>query len=92
MRFWVRAGRQLAGRPSLWPTAFVQVGRLAAPRWLRHAPFLPRPDPEYLRFRLETQYGAAAGTDRMEPHDLVAYLEWCRAVMPRPPRGGEPRG
>jgi hypothetical protein len=34
------------------------------------------PDEDYLRFRLETQYGAAPA----EARDVVAYLEWCRAM------------
>ncbi|MEY2457389.1 MAG: hypothetical protein QOK06_2483, partial [Acidimicrobiaceae bacterium] len=39
-------------------------------------PFLPLPDREYLRFRLQTQYG---DPDRVpEPADLVTYLHWCR--------------
>jgi len=34
------------------------------------------PDPAYLRFRLQTQYG---DPDREpEPDDAVAYLHWCR--------------
>ena len=70
------AVRALAERPSLWGTALRQAGRLAQPRWWRRPPFLPLPDPEYLAFRLETQYGAA-GHDP-EPADLVTYLEWCR--------------
>lgn len=48
---------------------------MAAPGWARRWPFLPRPDPEYLGFRLTTQYGAERDP---EPADLVAYLEWCR--------------
>jgi hypothetical protein len=36
---------------------------------------VPVPDPEYLRFRFETQYGPSGEPD---PHDLVTYLEWCR--------------
>jgi hypothetical protein len=62
-------------RPHLWSTAVRQVGRLARPGWWRRAPFLPVPDPDYLQFRLETQYGAA----EPDPRDLVTYLEWCRA-------------
>ncbi len=38
-------------------------------------PFLPVPDRAYVRFRMETAYGAR-GTPRVE--DLVTYLEWCR--------------
>jgi hypothetical protein len=72
-----RAVAAVAVRPRLWPTALRQAGRLAAPGWWRRAPFLPLPEPDYLAFRMETQYGAA---DRSpEPADLVAYLEWCRA-------------
>lgn len=63
-------------RPSLWPTAVVQVRRLARRGWWRRAPFLPLPPADYLRFRLETQYG---GDQVPEPADVVTYLEWCRA-------------
>jgi hypothetical protein len=61
--------------PTLWPTAIVQALRLAPRGWWRHAPFLPVPDPAYLAFRLETQYGRDA-----EPSadDVVSYLRWCR--------------
>ena len=58
-RFWVRARGALAREPELWPTAVGQAGRLARPGWWRRAPFLPLPDPAYVRFRLDTQYGAA---------------------------------
>jgi hypothetical protein len=37
---------------------------------------VPRPDPEYLRFRLETMYGGAQPGFRSA--DVVAYLAWCR--------------
>jgi hypothetical protein len=63
-------------RPSLWITAVRQVLVLAAPGWWRRPPFLPVPDPAYLRFRLQTAYG---DPDRApEPADIVAYLHWCR--------------
>lgn len=77
-RFWFGVARGLAVRPSLWPTAVVEVLLLARPKWWRHAPFLPLPDPAYVRFRLETQYGSGAVADRMRPHDVVEYLDWCR--------------
>jgi hypothetical protein len=41
------------------------------------------PDADYLAFRFETQYGA--GTP--DPRDLVAYLEWCRAIEGAVDRG-----
>ena len=63
-------------RPRLWATAVRQGLRLAKPGWWRRAPFLPRPDREYMRFRLETQYGDP--DHRVESRDLVTYLGWCR--------------
>ncbi len=49
--------------------------RLARPGWWRRPPFVPLPDPDYLRFRLETQYGS----DRDPvPGDVITYLHWCR--------------
>ena len=68
----------VAVRPRLWPTAVRQVFVLAAPGWWRRRPFLPLPDPGYLRFRLQTAYG---DPDRApDPKDVVAYLRWCRDV------------
>jgi hypothetical protein len=67
----------VAVRPWLWSIAVVQVFVLAQPGWWRRFPPLPRPDPAYLRFRLQTAYGDA---DRdPEPADVVSYLQWCRA-------------
>ena len=73
--FWLRATLLVLARPLLWITAVRQALRLARRRWWTRAPFLPVPDPDYLRFRFETQYGA---NGRPDPHDLVTYLEWCR--------------
>jgi hypothetical protein len=67
----------VARRPRLWATALRQVFVLAAPGWWRRRPFLPLPDPDYLRFRLVTQYGDA--DHAMEAGDVVTYLLWCRA-------------
>ena len=64
-------------RPRLWATALRQARRLARPGWWRHAPFLPLPDADYLRFRFETQYGSDGTPDA---HDLLTYLVWCREI------------
>jgi hypothetical protein len=72
--FWLRASLLVLARPALWAVAIGQARRLARPRWWAQAPFLPLPDPDYLRFRFETQYGSDG---RPDPRDLVAYLEWC---------------
>lgn len=66
----------LARRPELWLTAAAQCLRLARPGWWRRWPPVPVPDPHYLRFRLQTQYGDPEREP--EPADLVAYLKWCR--------------
>ena len=73
---WPAAAVAVAVRPWLWRTAVDSALRLAPPGWWRRAPFVPRPDREYLSFRLETQYGTDAAP---EARDLVSYLEWCRA-------------
>jgi hypothetical protein len=73
-----RAALAVAVRPRLWATALRQARRLVVPGWWRHPPFVPKPDAAYLRFRLETQYGAAAD-QTAAPADVVSYLDWCRA-------------
>jgi hypothetical protein len=73
--FWWRAALLVLARPRLGWTALRQTLRLARPRWWSRAPFLPLPDPDYLRFRFETQYGSEG---RPDPRDFVEYLEWCR--------------
>lgn len=73
---WAAVALVLAARPDLWPTATVQLLRLAPPGWWRRWPPLPLPDPAYLRFRLQTAYGDSER--HPAPSDVVAYLEWCR--------------
>lgn len=74
--FWLRASALVLARPSLWLTALSQARRLAPPGWWRRPPHLPVPDPSYLRFRMETQYG---DDHRPDPADVVTYLHWVRA-------------
>ena len=79
---WVRVVAAVAVRPTLWGMAVVQLGRLAPDGWWRRPPFLPLPDPAWLRFRLVTAYGGDGRPPT--PADAVSYLEWCR----RYPRAG----
>ncbi|HUP86102.1 MAG TPA: hypothetical protein VM143_10590 [Acidimicrobiales bacterium] len=75
-RWFAGAALAVGRHPSLWGTGVVQLFRLAAPEWWRHWPPLPAPDPAYLRFRLQTQYGDPEREP--EPGDLVTYLHWCK--------------
>jgi hypothetical protein len=79
----VRGALALLVHPGLWPTGLRQVGVLARPGWWRRPPFLPLPDADYLRFRMETAYGGT-GDEPLDPRDLIAYLRWCRAVRAHP--------
>jgi len=75
---WVpRAILAVISHPSLWVTAIRQIRYLAPAGWWRRSPFLPLPDPAYLRFRLVTAYGGDGSDPR--PGDLITYLHWCRA-------------
>ena len=76
MRGWMPVAAAVAARPRLWATALRQAVALAPARWWRARPPLPTPHPAYLRFRLVTQYGDAS--HRLDPADVVAYLDWCR--------------
>ena len=76
LRSWGRAVLAVVARPTLWPAALRQLARTSRSGWWRRPPFLPLPDRAYVRFRLETQYGADGAP---APGDLVTYLEWCRA-------------
>jgi hypothetical protein len=67
----------VAKHPGLWPVAVRQWRRTTPAGWWRRRPLLPVPSPEYLRFRLLTQYGDPDA--RPAPADVVNYLEWCRA-------------
>lgn len=73
----MRAALAVLARPDLWATALRQALRLSPTGWWRRAPFLPVPTADYLRFRLETQYGSDAD---VRPGDVIAYLSWCRSM------------
>lgn len=76
--------RALAGivvRPRLWCDAAALANDFARRRWWSRAPFLPVPDGEYLRWRLQTAYGTTglpggAGESR----DLVSLVTFRREL------------
>jgi hypothetical protein len=67
------------GRPGLWPTAVALAWRLARPGWWRSWPPLPLPPRAYATFRLHTALGDDPDA-RLDPAEVVAYLEWCRRM------------
>ncbi|MFM8236196.1 MAG: hypothetical protein ACKOBG_00350 [Actinomycetota bacterium] len=72
-------------RPHLWMTAVRQAFRAIPRDWWRVPPRLPRPDPAFVRFRIET----ASGPDGAPtPDEIVRYLEWCRGTDRARRRGG----
>jgi hypothetical protein len=73
--FWFHVAWDVLRRPRLWATALRQFGRTIPRAWWRQRPFLPVPDPAYVRFRIETAYGAHGSP---EAPDVLTYLDWCR--------------
>ncbi len=81
-RWWLQLAWALLHRPHLWGAAVALLLRTARPGWWRSPPFLPLPDADYLRFRMETQYGGD-GTAVPETGDVITYLGWCRRTRAR---------
>ena len=64
----------IARRPRLWTEAVRTLVAFSPRRWWRSFPFVPRIEPLYASWRIETAYGS--GDAEMGGRDLVAYLEW----------------
>ena len=47
--------------------------------WLRRPPFLPLPDPVYLRWRMFTAYGEENAVPPLD--DVIAFARWRRETM-----------
>ncbi|HJQ22108.1 MAG TPA: hypothetical protein VJ867_17320 [Gemmatimonadaceae bacterium] len=62
--------------------ALLRVGwRFRRRGWLRRFPFLPLPDPTYLRWRMHTAYGS---DDSVPPaDDVIRYARWATHRRPR---------
>jgi hypothetical protein len=78
MKPWVivRCASMVASRPGLWATALRQYRAGLPRRWWARRPPLPIPPGDYVRFRLQTQYGSAE--HRIEAADVLNYLSWCK--------------
>lgn len=68
--------RVVLSHPSLACEAIRLAAATAAPDWFRKAPFVPRPEPRYRDWRLQTAYGRpdATPTER----EVEEFLRWRR--------------
>ena len=76
---WLRLFLRLAARASVRPAlalALVRVAwRFRRRRWWAHAPFLPLPPRDYVRWRMHTAYG---DHDAVPPAaDVERYARWA---------------
>ena len=75
---WLRLSTSLALRSLRHPATGVALLRVAwrfrRRDWWRHAPFLPLPPSEYVRWRMYTAYGDEAAVPPVE--DVVRYARW----------------
>ena len=80
---WSSLSLRLALRALVNPRLAIDLVRLAwsfrARDWYRHAPFLPLPPGEYLRWRMFTAYGDEAAVPPLE--DVVRFARWRRETM-----------
>lgn len=80
---WVRLVAALSLRALVNPRLAVDLLRTAwafrRRGWWRLAPFLPLPDPVYLRWRMFTAYGEEDAVPPLE--DVIAFARWRRETM-----------
>ena len=71
-------------RPRTIPDLMRAAWAFRAREWHRRPPFLPLPPPAYMRWRMETAYGAAdaAPTDD-ELERFLAWASWMRREAAR---------
>jgi hypothetical protein len=82
-RSWSSLTFALAGRAILNPRLALDLIHTAwafrRRDWWRIAPFLPLPDPTYLRWRMFTAYGDESAVPPVE--DVVRFARWRRETM-----------
>jgi len=76
---WLGVAIGLAGRAVRRPSLVVDLVRVAwrfrNRRWYRRFPFVPLPDREYVRWRMDTAYGSP---DAIPPAaDVERYVRWA---------------
>ena len=80
---WSALALRLAARAAFRPRLAVDLVRTAwafrRRDWYRRAPFLPLPDPAYLRWRMYTAY---ADEQAIPPaDDVMRFARWRRETM-----------
>ena len=82
-RSWPQLALSLTVRALVNPRLALDLLRLAwafrTREWYRHAPFLPLPPREYVRWRMHTAYGDEGAVPPVE--DVVRFARWRREVM-----------
>lgn len=80
---WASLAIRLAARAALRPRLAVDLVRTAwafrRRGWYARAPFLPLPDPAYLRWRMYTAYADELAVPPAE--DVVRFARWRRETM-----------
>lgn len=83
MPSWPGLAFRLSLRAALNPRLAVDLLRTAwafrRRQWWTSAPFVPIPDPAYLRWRMYTAYGDENAVPPLE--DVVRFARWRREVM-----------
>jgi hypothetical protein len=75
----VRLALRAAVRPRLALDLLRAAWAFRRRRWWERAPFLPLPDPTYLRWRMYTAYGDEAAVPPLD--DVVRFARWRRETM-----------
>lgn len=80
---WPALAATLAGRALLRPRLALDLLATAwafrRRHWFRIAPFLPLPDPTYLRWRMYTAYGDEGAVPPAE--DVIRFARWRRKLL-----------
>ena len=63
-------------RPRYWAVAVRVARRMVPSRWWTMRPYFPLPTGDYVKFRLETQYGGSSPQPTLP--DVLKYLQWVR--------------
>jgi hypothetical protein len=82
-RSWTALTLRLAGRAVVNPRLALDLVRTAwafrRRGWWRHPPWLPLPDPTYLRWRMYTAYGDENAVPPLI--DVIRFARWRRETM-----------